>query len=319
MWTFDYIRQSCRFVADNSEFVHIRYDKIDDYAMRLARTKPERPQIDINCHYIGHGDYTVAFFVVLNSINFGSGYSPYLKKRPGMSGYYTIASELNDYFKKAPLEVGDLLNITSDDCAAILGQDASNHIVHELMELYATSLKDLGNYVKENYDSSFTKMIEASACSSERLVEIISGMPFFKDTAEYKGTQVAFFKRAQILSLDLNIAFEGQGIGRFDDLYRLTMFADNLVPHVLRIDGILEYEDSLALRIDHSELISSGSPEEVEIRACAVDAVERISQVMGGYSKGATPAIIDNILWHRGQQPYYKKAKPRHRTRTVFY
>ena len=97
------------------------------------------------------------------------------------------------------------------------------------------------------------------------------------------------------------------------------MFADNLVPHVLRVDGILEYEENLALRINNSELITSGSREEIEIRACAVDAVERISQIMGGYSKGASPAIIDNVLWHRGQQPYYKKIMPRHRTRTVFY
>ena len=236
-----------------------------------------------------------------------------------MSGYFTIASGLNDSFKKNPLVASDLTNISSEDCASILGQEAGNYVVHELMELYATSLRDLGNYVLRHYDSSFNKMIETSESSSEKLVEILSGMPFFKDTSEYKGTQIAFFKRAQILSLDLNIAFNGQGIGRFDDLYNLTMFADNLVPHVLRVDGILEYEENLALRIDNSELITSGSREEIEIRACAVDAVERISQIMGGYSKGASPAIIDNVLWHRGQQPYYKKILPRHRTRTIFY
>jgi hypothetical protein len=28
---------------------------------------------------------------------------------------------------------------------------------------------------------------------------------------------------------------------------------------------------------------------------------------------------LDYLLWNRGQQPYYKKARPRHRTRTVFY
>jgi hypothetical protein len=319
MWTFDYIRQSCRFVSENAEFVHIRHNKIDDYAASLASIKPDKPQMDTSCHYIGHGDDTVAYFVILNSINFGSGYFPYLKKSTGMSGYYTIASGLNEAFKKAPLKARDLTNISSEDCAAILGQETGNHIVHELMELYATSLKDLGNYVVRNYDSSFLNMIETAGASSEKLVETLSSMPFFKDTAEYKGTQVAFFKRAQILSLDLNIAFNSQGIGRFNDLYKLTMFADNLVPHVLRVDGILEYEDNLASRIDNSELISPGSPEEIEIRACSVDAVERISRVMGGYSKGASPAIVDNILWHRGQQPYYKMTKPRHRTRTVFY
>lgn len=319
MWTFDFIRQSCRFVADNSEFVHIRNDRIDDYAANLARIKPDKPLMDTMCHYIGHGDETVAFFAILNSINFGSGYFPYLKKRPGMSGYFTIASGLNDFFKKNPLTANDLTNISSDDCSAILGQETGSRVVHELMELYATALRDLGNYIVRHYNSSFSEMIEAAGASSAKLIKILSGMPFFRDTAEYKGTQVAFFKRAQILTLDLNIAFNNEGIGRFEDIHKLTMFADNLVPHVLRVDGILEYEDSLALRIDNSELITHGSHEEIEIRACAVDAVERISQIMGGYSKGAHPAIVDNILWHRGQQPYYKKSKPRHRTRTVFY
>ncbi len=27
----------------------------------------------------------------------------------------------------------------------------------------------------------------------------------------------------------------------------------------------------------------------------------------------------DYRLWNRGQQPYFKQVKPRHRTRTVFY
>jgi hypothetical protein len=319
MWTFDNIRHSCRFVAENSEFVHINYDKIENYASKLARIKPDKPHMDSSCHYVGHGDDTVAFFVMLNSINFGSGYSPYLRKRPGMSGYYTIASGLNEFFKKKPIAVKDLKNISSEDCAAILGQKADDRVVNELMKLYATSLRDLGNYVVDHYDSSFNKMIETAGASSEKLVETLSVMRFFRDTAEYKGMQVAFFKRAQILSLDLSIAFDGQGIGRFEDLHKLTMFADNLVPHVLRVDGILEYEETLASRINNSELITQGSREEIEIRACAVDAVERISQIMGGYSKGASPAIIDNVLWHRGQQAYYKKIMPRHRTRSVFY
>ncbi len=38
---------------------------------------------------------------------------------------------------------------------------------------------------------------------------------------------------------DLAAAFRGQGPGRFRDLDRLTLFADNLVPHVLRREGVL--------------------------------------------------------------------------------
>ena len=35
--------------------------------------------------------------LVLDSINFGSGWFPTLRKRPGMSGYFTVASSLDRF------------------------------------------------------------------------------------------------------------------------------------------------------------------------------------------------------------------------------
>jgi hypothetical protein len=53
--------------------------------------------------------------------------------------------------------------------------------------------------------------------------------------------------------------------------------------------------------------------EEREIRACAVHACEQLAARLG------VPArTLDTWLWNRGQQPAYK-ARPRHRTRCVFY
>ena len=125
-------------------------------------------------------------------------------------------------------------------------------------------------------------------------------MPFFDDRG--------FYKRAQIVSSDLALA----GVAEFSDLDRLTIFADNLVPHVLRVDGVLRYEPALAARIDREELLPPGR-EEREIRACALHACELVSE-----RTGVAPKAIDNWLWTRGQEPRYK-AVPRHRTRTVFY
>jgi len=99
----------------------------------------------------------------------------------------------------------------------------------------------------------------------------------------------------------------------------MTMFADNLVPHVLRMDGILLYDEHLAAGIDSEELTPSGSPEEVEIRACALHAVELMAKAFKEAGHGVSPVGLDYVLWNRGQKPYYKKVKPRHRTRTVFY
>jgi hypothetical protein len=144
-------------------------------------------------------------------------------------------------------------------------------------------------------------------------------MPFFQDVSLYNHKNVFFYKRAQLMAADLSIAFGGQDPGYFHDLHRLTIFADNLVPHVLRLDGLLRYDDALVSLIDSGALLPAGSEEEVEIRACALHAVEQIAQELRAAGRAAPPHGLDFLLWNRGQKPYYKKSKPRHRTKTVFY
>jgi len=53
-----------------------------------------------------------------------------------------------------------------------------------------------------------------------------------------------FYKRAQLACADLAHA----EVVRFRDLDRLTLFADNLVPHVWRVDGLLAYDEGLLAR-----------------------------------------------------------------------
>jgi hypothetical protein len=136
--------------------------------------------------------------------------------------------------------------------------------------------------------------------------------------ARYRGRDVPLYKRAQLLAADLAIAFGGTGPGAFDDLDRLTLFADNLVPHVLRVDGVLAYDDQLLRRIDAGELIPAGSLEETEIRAVAVHAVERLVPALRRLGAPVTARLLDYHLWNRGQGVHYK-SRPRHRTRTIFY
>ena len=69
----------------------------------------------------------------------------------------------------------------------------------------------------------------------------------------------------------------------------------------------------VAERIEREELLSSGSEEEVEMRACAVQAVELIKA-----ETGRTAMELDHLLWNRGQGAEYK-ARPRPRCRSVFY
>jgi hypothetical protein len=170
------------------------------------------------------------------------------------------------------------------------------------MALFARALNDLGELVATRYSGSFGALVDAADNSAEQLVPLLAEMPFYRD--------VGFYKRAQLTAADLAIA----RVARFDDLDRLTIFADNLVPHVLRVDGILEYDADLLARINREELIAAGSREEQEIRACALHAVE----LLRGHLGGITSMQLDYVLWNRGQEQAYK-ALPRHRARTVFY
>lgn len=102
----------------------------------------------------------------------------------------------------------------------------------------------------------------------------------FRDHSLYKGHQVFLYKRAQIFAADLWGAFKGRGYGEFYDIGSVTIFADYIVPAVLRQLGVLRYSSALASTIDANDEISSGSEEEVEIRACSIYAVEKMKDLI---------------------------------------
>ena len=166
------------------------------------------------------------------------------------------------------------------------------------MRLYAEALRDLGRFLGER---TALDLVDAAKGSAERLAtELARGMRFFDDRG--------FYKRAQIVPSDLALAQAAE----FHDLDRLTIFADNLVPHVLRVDGVLRYAPELAAHIDAGKLLPQGRAEQ-EIRACAVHACEQLAA-----ATGISPRELDVRLWNRGQARKYK-AVPRHRTRSVYY
>ena len=315
----DNVRTTCRAVAEKASHVRINEEIISAYARSLPLQNAFSPELDSQSHYLDHGEGTLAFMLTLDSINFGSGYFPHLQKRSGMSGYFTVASCLNDYFEDhGPVSAHQLERMTMAECAKMFSQDLNNPPVNELMQHFSKALNDLGRYLLENFDGRFDYLVAAANASVDRFIELLIKMPYYNDVEFYENVKVAFYKRAQLAAADLALAFDSAGWGHFNDLDRLTIFADNLVPHVLRVDNILTYEKRLLDRINAGKLIPSGSPEEVEIRACAVHAVERLKKELLEAGHRITSCGLDYLLWNRGQQPHYK-AKPRHRTRTVFY
>jgi hypothetical protein len=291
----DDVRAACAEIAANARSVRIDLDA-------LAGLDPGAPpELDAERHYLeGEPADVAAYVLALDAINFGSGWFPTLRKRRGpdgaaVSGYFTVAWGLADRWRAlGPWSNAQLRALRTEEIAEVLGQPRD----HELMALFSQALRQLGAFLG---DRGALDVVAAAGGSAVRLAELLAaGMPMFADHG--------FYKRAQIAGSDLALA----GVASFGDIDRLTIFADNLVPHVLRVDGVLVYDERLAAHIDAGRRLRPG-PQEREIRACAVHACALLAQ-----RTGMTERDIDNALWTRGAGPQYK-AIPRHRCRTIFY
>jgi Potential Queuosine, Q, salvage protein family len=289
----DQIRAAAARVAGAARVVRIRAEAIEPYARTLPAESPPAPDLP------GADEETrAAFSLQLNAINFGSGWFPTLRKRPGMSGFRTVEAGLRAH---GPWPAEALAAVDRRELAAVLGQDRE----HVLMGHFETHLRALGRHAVEDHGGSFLELARV-----DRLEEHLATWPSFADVSTYAGAPVPFFKRAQIAAADVALA----GLAGAHDLGRLTLFADNLVPHVLRLDGVLEFGGELVARIDAGRPLVHGSPAEVEIRACALHAVELLVRAHGA----TTATAVDNALWHRGAGARYK-ARPRHRAPCTAY
>jgi hypothetical protein len=316
---FARIREACARVAQQARSVRIDPGRVEALGVELSERATPADREDPARRKTRDAQTTLAYVFALDAINFGSGWFPVLKKRPGMSGYFTVATSLEEHFAaQGAWSAEQLSALDAEACARVFGQDSSSPDAAELMSLFARSLNDLGRFLVEGYAGRFEGPLRAAGGSAARLVELLASMPLYRDVARYRGFEVPFYKRAQITVADLAAGLGGCGLGRFEDVDDLTLFADNLVPHVLRCEGVLHYTPELGRRIDAGELIAAGSPDEVEIRACAVHAVEGCTAAARRAGRPASARHLDWLLWHRGQCAEIK-TRPRHRTRTPYY
>jgi hypothetical protein len=310
---FATIRSRCAAVAARARQVRIDDDGLARFAARIPGSELGKVTGAAYPDLGGDPERIAGFVVCLDAINFGSGWFPQLVKPEGKSGYRTVEAALSRWFRERGAVPADGLRVwDAARMTSLLGQERAGPDVAALMELYARAWRDLGELVCGGFGGSFLSLVRAARGSAAALVRTLLEMPLYRDVHRYDELEVPFLKRAQITAADLAAGL-GPELAEFRDLDELTLFADNLVPHVLRLDGVLRFAPALVARIEREELLEVGSPEEIEIRACALTAVERLSDTLG-----ARAMDLDSWLWTRGGRPEYK-ARPRHRARCAFY
>ncbi|KAA3673405.1 uncharacterized protein DEA37_0004417 [Paragonimus westermani] len=196
-------------------------------------------------------------------------------------------------------------------------------------------LHEAGKTLVRNFNGSFINVVNQCNNSALKLLDLIcEWFPSFRDCAVYRGQQISFLKRAQILVGDLWSCFGGKGWGYFYDIDEITAFADYRVPQVLFFFGALKYDVELTNLLHRGasigELIPNGSPMEVEIRAASIHAVQlivqqvkqRLGELLTQPTKIHCNAIlVDNYIWNyrRDHAQAIDETIPMHRTRCLFY
>ncbi len=299
------IAPACAEVAAQVSHVKINHDEIPAYARFIVGKYSVTTELEAEHHYVSTDrEKTAAYILALNSVNFGSGYFMIAKEAGIELEYDVIARGLKKAFEQDNFVTPqDWTRVTAKDLSELLSISLDRHPhLDELLHNFASHLRATGEKIVSEYGGKVLNLLSACGHSAAALAETVGAWPHFRDVHHYKGRDVPILKRAQILGADMNLA-----LGDLRDVDRLTCFADNMVPHVLRCDGILEYTTD--------EAIHDGSEKEIELRASAIHVVECMRKALGG---GITSVNIDHMLWHRGYDPDIYERKP-HRTRSVWY
>ena len=320
MWE---VLKTAQEVAEKSLLVKIDEQALMNFAAKLSAEKIAAPSWNTFYHFYGKKEETIAYLLVLDSINFcfwpaiGNPKWEVEYQSEKLSGYFALAASLKKALESGvPLTNAQYLaKLSLKEFKKFLGGTGDL----QLLEFRVRSLNELGQMLMREYQGKAYALVEAAAQSALQLVRLVADkLPSFRDKAEYQGKKVFFYKRAQLFAADLCGASQGKEWGFFHDIDLLTAFADYKLPQVLRHVEVLRYEKALAQKVDHHTLLDAGSPEEVEIRANTIWAVELIRQELLVQGKNLKAMEIDWILWNLGQQEDYRK-HPYHRTLTVFY
>jgi hypothetical protein len=238
-----------------------------------------------------------------------------------LNGYWALAACMKRAFEEDGVRLWDAKRLATLDQGEVY-RVFRGHGLSTIIPLVGdrlTCLREVGQVLLDKYDGQFVNVIKRASGSAAHLAALVAHeFPSFNDVASYGGSEVYFYKRAQLLVTDLWGAFSGKGWGAFTDLDSLTAFADYKLPQVLREYGVLEYNPSLAAKVDGQQIIPADSAEEVEIRAATVQAVEALRDALAAEGVPLHAFQVDWLLWQQAQSPA-EGGHPYHLTRTIYY
>lgn len=303
----DKIKESIYYVKDNTQYVEINYEVLDEIIKNI--------NLENNTHWLISNPFGILnmnikdimyYLLILHTIGdycFWGDPKWSIETSDGVfDGTYAIM-----YLILKRMQSKKCFNMTKSEFREFL---KGNNEIPLLDDRYK-NLCLMNKYLKGR---NFYDLIKDKTKDTELLIYLIENLPYLEDVSLYKDKNIYFYKRAQLLVSDILHIREYIEKVRVD-YSNLMGCADYKIPQVLNNLGVLIYNKDLDNKIMQRQELKENSEEEVEIRACDLVAIDYIYQKLNGK---ISRMDINDYLWLVGQDKK-KIAKPYHRTLTSHY
>lgn len=319
----DSILESIKPVVADLKHVEIDGEAMTAFCRRHPAVSIKLPDWRHDFVYPWGDEAAADFFLLFNCVNFafwpkGGGVKWRIEyKGRSLDGAYGLMGAFTRALEDGlpMLDGAFLAGMTERQLREIMRGEGDLILFAERVEI----LREVGRGLVENYGGSFRALLDSARGSAASLARLlVERFPSFNDACSRGGREIRFYKRAQLAPAMIYQRFGGTGPGAFRDIDDLTVFADYKLPQALRKAGILRYGRGLAGKVDSCELIPPCSPEEIEIRACTIQACELIKAEYARMGQKMNSVTLDAFLWLMAHE---KKAddKPYHLTETICY
>ena len=303
------IKESTKFVSNNSKYVRINYEKIDEI-LANGEFNDIRYWLDTNPFGLLDMNYReiINFLLLYHTIGdfcFWGDPKWEIDSEVGkLDGSYAIMYILINRFKN-----NNDFNMSYEDFADML---KGNVEIPLLKERY-NCLVEMNSYL-DSIGRDFYDEIKDIKVDIELLDYIVSNFSYFKDESTYEGEIIYFYKRAQLIVSDiLHVRKMLENIQV--DYSNLLGCADYKIPQVMNSLGMLDYDYNLEYKLATRVEIEEGDPMEVEIRANDLVVIDYIYEKLDGK---VCRMDINDYIWLLGQDKS-KINKNYHRTITIHY
>jgi hypothetical protein len=326
------VRESVNRVLDDAPLTHVTIhdDELVALAGRLSDAGFSLPdwRAPVMLDDREYGPETVAdFFLVGNTLNF---VFDDLTSTETFQTTYDGATYSGAFAMWASLKraVEDGIDVTDGQVLASLTPTQTRRIFRgdppiPLLERRREVLVHVGERLTALTDGHFHSVVSPDTThrlydGGDGLVEWLTAEfpEAYRDRRRYRGETVYFDKKAQLAAGMLYGRFADTSAYPIADIEQMTIFADYLIPALLRAEGVFAYSSELAAAVDNGDHIPEGDPMEVELRIATIAAGERLLAELNRHRDDQLTAFhLDQALWRTGRD----RDLTHHFTETITY